>query len=468
MRKARWLAVILPIAVFSLSVDAQFGGVVFCSNCSDEGTTVAMKATQAMQYLKEAQTALRAIQMAQMMVREGVSLAKHPSTNIAADLSTLSTILVQSQGLAGTLAQMDAQFRQMYGIYNGPDAAISYALEHGRNYSTAIKGYTGEYLKAVSARTEEIEREKAAKGLVGAEADERINKRLRQAKQPWQPEALWEEHRRQAEQYGNDPAKVAEAARQRCSLVVSEKQRDLRAERAIDFARERLLEANAVVDRYELMRDALRYGLGHLRLQDVERAFERRLAQREREFIRVGHYRTHAPGERYTTNQMRSLELDTIALALKGKGTAEPIAPKLTRDQFRADYKARIVDGKEIELNDQQLWMAWNVLTCRDQVMIVRGAAGVGKSTAMKPIGEVAAQHHWFRSSGYEVLGLAATGSAANNLAELGIHAATLQSHLILKVPPDAPKACTSSMKEAWSELASSINSSARCGRKIA
>jgi conjugative relaxase-like TrwC/TraI family protein len=83
--------------------------------------------------------------------------------------------------------------------------ARGYELEHGRNYSTAIKGYSEDYLEAMSARTEEIEREKAEKGLVGAEADERINKRLRQSKQPWNPEALWEEHRAQAERYGQCP-----------------------------------------------------------------------------------------------------------------------------------------------------------------------------------------------------------------------------------------------------------------------
>jgi hypothetical protein len=58
----------------------------------------------------------------------------------------------------------------------------------------------------------------------------------------------------------------------------------------------------------------------------------------------------------------------------------------------------------------------------------------------MKPIGEMAAQHHWFRSAGFDVLGLAATGAAANNLAEIGIHAETLQSHLILGVAKDMPK----------------------------
>ena len=318
--------------------------------------------------------------------------------------------------------------------------ARGYELEHGRNYSTAIKGYTEEYVKAVSARTEEIEREKAEKGLVGAEADERINKRLRQAKQAWEPEALWQEHRAQAERLGNDPAKVVHAAHERPSLCLSEKQREMRADLAIEFAKRRLLESNAIVDHYELMRDALRYGLGHLRFQDVERVFEMRRSQREREFIRVGHYRANAPGERFTTSEMRRLELESIVLALKGKNSTEPIAPRLTRDQFRERYKDRVVDGKKIRLNDPQMWMAWNVLTSRDQLMIVRGAAGVGKSTAMQPIGEIAAQRQWFQSAGYDVHGLAATGAAANNLAEIGIRSETLQSHLMLGTPAESRK----------------------------
>jgi P-type conjugative transfer protein TrbJ len=130
MRKRSWLAIGLSIAALGIPVQearAQIfgGGVVVCANCSDEATTLLMKAQQAMQYLQEAQTAPRAIQMAQMMVAEGKMLATHPRTNIMADLNMLSTILVHSQGLAGTMAQMDAQFRQTYGTYNGPDPAIS-------------------------------------------------------------------------------------------------------------------------------------------------------------------------------------------------------------------------------------------------------------------------------------------------------------------------------------------------------
>ena len=148
MRKRSWLAIGLSIAALGIPVQearAQIfgGGVVVCANCSDQATTLLMKAQQAMQYLQEAQTALRAIQMAQMMVTEGKMLAAHPSTNIMADLNMLSTILAHSQGLAGTMAQMDAQFRQTYGNYNGPDPAISFALKYNNWATTTLKTING-------------------------------------------------------------------------------------------------------------------------------------------------------------------------------------------------------------------------------------------------------------------------------------------------------------------------------------
>ena len=108
-----------------------------------EVTQLLNHAQLAMTYIKEAQTALNAIQMAQMMVREGVNLAQHPSTNIAYDLGMLSSILVQSQGLAGDMAQMDVAFRQTYGNYNGPDAATQFALQYNNWANTTLNTIRG-------------------------------------------------------------------------------------------------------------------------------------------------------------------------------------------------------------------------------------------------------------------------------------------------------------------------------------
>ena len=58
-----------------------------------------------------------------------------------------------------------------------------YELELLRNGATQIKGLSEEYLEAISARKNQIEEEKAKRGLEGKGADKIINKQLREAKQ---------------------------------------------------------------------------------------------------------------------------------------------------------------------------------------------------------------------------------------------------------------------------------------------
>ena len=147
MCKKGWIVTAVCLLLLGLSVhkaQAQLlgGGVVVCTNCSDEGTTLLMRAQQVMQYIKEAQTALQAVQIAQMMVREGINLAQHPSTNITADLSMLSAILVQSQGLAGNMAQMSAQFQNIYAPYS-PSPLVNYATAYNNWAATTLKTING-------------------------------------------------------------------------------------------------------------------------------------------------------------------------------------------------------------------------------------------------------------------------------------------------------------------------------------
>ncbi len=321
--------------------------------------------------------------------------------------------------------------------------AGGYELEHSKNFSTRIKGFSDEYLDAISARTREIEEEKAAKGLVGAEADELVNKRLRAAKQKWQPEALREEHRRQAEEFGQDVDGIVAASKERPGIRLSKADRIKLSHEAIDWAKDRLQESQSVNDHYEIMRDALRYGLGRIRLADVREAFEERLAQEEKEFVRVEHYRESAPGARYTTEKARGVEAETIRMVLAGQGKTGPIAGAVTRDEFRAKYKERVVGGRKIELNDSQLWMAYRVVTEPNQYAVIRGAAGTGKSTSLRPVAEIAALGvavGELKQSGFDVRGLASTSGAAGNLSEIGIKSETLQAHNMRGVPADAKK----------------------------
>lgn len=147
MRRKGWIvlsACVVLLGLPSRNASAQLlgGGVVVCTNCADEPTSLAQRATQLLQYIKEAETALNAIAIAQQMVREGMNLAQHPSTNIAADLGTLSTILIQSQGLAGDLAQMDATFRTIYTPYS-PSPVVTWADAYSAWATTTLNTIHG-------------------------------------------------------------------------------------------------------------------------------------------------------------------------------------------------------------------------------------------------------------------------------------------------------------------------------------
>jgi conjugative relaxase-like TrwC/TraI family protein len=248
---------------------------------------------------------------------------------------------------------------------------LGYDLEHGKNFAVEIKGYTQEYRDAASARSFQITEEMQEKGISGAEAAERIAHQTREGKQVWNAEELKAAHRAEAEKYGNQPDHVVETAKSRLvQEEVSQAGVSRVAHEAISHARNRLIERNAVFDHYEVIRDGLRFGMGTLRLADVEQALDRRLKETE-EFIYVSHHRADAPGARFTTPEMIEMERRTIETVRQGIGQHQPLGRTLNKDDFDAAYRER--------LNDGQKEMVWNVLQSRDRVVGVQGGAGTGK-----------------------------------------------------------------------------------------
>jgi P-type conjugative transfer protein TrbJ len=120
-----------------------------------EAETFAMHMEQLLQYVKEAQTALSTYQHLQLMIREVQQIATHPSTNIALDLATFSSVLAQSQGIALNLAQMDAAFQNNFAPYS-PTPLTNYATQYNQWATTALNsihaaansaGYQGNMLQ---------------------------------------------------------------------------------------------------------------------------------------------------------------------------------------------------------------------------------------------------------------------------------------------------------------------------------
>jgi P-type conjugative transfer protein TrbJ len=130
----------LFLLAFPQQSQAQFlPGVVVCANCADEPTSIAMKAEQVLQYLKEVETALNTYNHLQLMIREVQQLAEHPSTNIAADLATFSGALQSSAALAMDLGQMDAIIQTQFAPFS-PTPIVDYAHQYATWATTALNG----------------------------------------------------------------------------------------------------------------------------------------------------------------------------------------------------------------------------------------------------------------------------------------------------------------------------------------
>ncbi len=268
---------------------------------------------------------------------------------------------------------------------------FGYQLKRGKGFAFEIAEYSEEYLLGMSKRAEQIEEEKARQGVVGAEAGERIALQLREGKQPWDPARLREEHVRQAAEYGQDPFAISAAAIERGGRLVPAEIRGKVADEAIDYGKARLYDRQAVNERFEVVRDALRYSPHLLRVADVEEALEKRQA----EFIETDHYRREAPGERYTTPEMKAIERESIRMVLRGQGITTPIVDpdSVPKKEFLARFGVREIHGKRLEISRDQLRIAYAGLTSRNQYLIVAGAAGVGKSSSFEIVAEMAEEH---------------------------------------------------------------------------
>ncbi len=125
--------------------------------------------------------------------------------------------------------------------------------------------------------------------------------------------------------------------------------------------------------------------------------------------------------KRYTTNEIQKIELEMIehAKEIYNKKTISVSLEEITLE------KNRVVDGKS--LFDEQKLMLEYVLS-EENLKIVQGAAGAGKSFALERVKDV------YENKGYTVLGLAPTGIASENLNGNKINTITLDKYFFDKL----------------------------------
>ncbi|MFT3686371.1 MAG: MobF family relaxase [Phycisphaerales bacterium] len=133
------------------------------------------------------------------------------------------------------------------------------------------------------------------------------------------------------------------------------------AKDAVQASLEHLFERSSVVPERKVIAHALKRSIGNASTSTVLDAYARAgVIVGERDGRRVA-----------TTREVLAEEMSMIRFARAGRGTCAPLAPK--------GYQL-----KDKRLSDSQRQAVERILTSPDRVILLRGAAGVGKTTIMK------------------------------------------------------------------------------------
>jgi conjugative relaxase-like TrwC/TraI family protein len=174
--------------------------------------------------------------------------------------------------------------------------------------------------------------------------------------------------------------------------------------RSLDEACEKLFEKKSVVEANRVVAEALKFGVGQVTPDKVWREFGRREM-----VVRNVEGRTLC-----TSLDVLAEEISLINYVRSGRGTCAP-------------FKGRMAKTGNEGLSGEQNAAVRHLLTSRDQVMAIRGGAGVGKTTAM--IEAVAA----IRASGFKVFAFAPSASASRDtLRKAGFDNAETIAHLLV------------------------------------
>jgi conjugative relaxase-like TrwC/TraI family protein len=291
---------------------------------------------------------------------------------------------------------------------------LGYEIEAGKSGAPDVKGYTTEYLEASSPRRQQIEEAIARSGFSGPEAAQIAAHNTRDRKEIHTPSEVLAAHRQIAAEFGNQTDHVVSAARKRAEGLAQNRVPDApqRAQEAVSFAKDRSFEREAVTDERDIMRDALRRGMGDLTFEQVRGNFDQRHSSGE---FQIVDGQKHETGRQFTTRETIAAELATVGHMQRGQNTVEPILPK--------EQAAAHADTREL-LNPAQRRAIEEVLTSHDRVHGLQGLAGTGKTSTLSAIREGAERN------GYAVEGFAPTSRATAQLREAGISADTLQGFL--------------------------------------
>jgi conjugative transfer relaxase protein TraI len=192
------------------------------------------------------------------------------------------------------------------------------------------------------------------------------------------------------------------------------------AREAMNVASESVSQQHAVFDRRSLKREALKYSIASHHMID-ERLIDKALDEHvnEQHLYEAQHPYTKEP--LYTTPWQLTLESETIARIEEGKNAINPITSKSKVAEFIKFKESEL----SFSLSASQEKAMIGFLTTTDRYIAIQGYAGTGKTTMLRLTQELASSY------GYNIRGITAGSSAANELAvKGGIDATTFAREL--------------------------------------
>ena len=278
-------------------------------------------------------------------------------------------------------------------------ASLGYGIRR-TNQGWEIAGISRDVIDKFSRRTAQIERFAEEKGIKDAKSKDGLGAATREGKRHGMTYtdllAAWGTRLTEAEK-----VIISKVRDDRGGQRVGEQ---ITAAAALDFATEKLFARNSVVEQRRLVSEALRYGVGQVKPDQVWRE----LSRREMVVGKVGDEIL------CTSLDVLAEEVALIDFVRSGRGMCAPM-------------KQGAIHYGNAKLSAEQQAAVKHILTSTDQVIALRGGAGVGKTTLMK---EAAEQ---IEAGGLRVFAFAPSAAASREtLRESGFAGADTVAHLLL------------------------------------
>lgn len=276
--------------------------------------------------------------------------------------------------------------------------AQGYAIER-RKSGWEIKGMPTSVIAKFSRRTAQIERLADEMGIKDAKAKDALGAASREGKRHGMTFsdllAAWS-----VRLTDDEKVQISKVCYERGQGVAER----VTAGQAVDYAIAKQFERQSVVERGHILAAALRFGVGQTSPEAIKAEFERRQL--------IG--RKIGDEHLCTSVDVLAEEIALLAFVRAGRNSAMPLGGK-----GRLSYSEK--------LSDEQRAAVKHLLTSRDQVLAIRGGAGVGKTTLMKDA--VAA----IEAQGLKVFAFAPSAVASREtLRDAGFAGADTVAHLML------------------------------------